>query len=171
MTSARPGVLLNLRIERLIRTASGVFTWVAGAAVLAMVAVTAIDVAGRYFLGQPVTSGHALVQALVFVVVFLGLPLLSSMRGYMRVELLDTALPPRLARIRQRSVDGAATACLVVFGLQFLWQGRYYGYRGEYIEMLEIPLAWFAYLGGALCLFAALLTAARLFLPPRENQR
>ena len=158
-------------IDRMIRTASGALTWVAGAAVLAMVLVTAVDVVGRYFLGKPVTSGHALVQALVFVVVFLGLPLLSSIRGYMQVELLDTALPAPLARIRQRLIDCAAAACLAVFGLQFLWQGRYYSYRGEYIEMLEIPLAGFAYLGGALCLFAALLTAARLFLPPEENHR
>ena len=157
-------------IERLIRTASGVFVWVAGTALLAMVLVTVVDVYGRYVLGKPVTTGHALVQALVFVVVFLGLPLLSSMRGYMQVELLKTALPPALARIRERLVESAAAVCLAAFGLQFLWQGRYYSYRGEFIEMLEIPLAWFAYAGGALCLVAALLTTVRLFLPPAERE-
>ena len=160
-----------MRIDRLIRIASSVLTWVAGAALLAMVLVTVVDVVGRYFLGKPVTSGHALVQSLVFIVVFLGLPLLSSIRGYMQVELLDEALPATLARIREWLIDAAAAACLAAFGLQFLWQGRYYSYRGEFIEMLEIPLGWFAYLGGTLCLFAALLTVARLFLragaPPR----
>lgn len=160
-----------MRIERIIKTASNILAWMAGTALLAMVFVTVIDVFGRYVLGKPVTSGHALVQALVFVVVFLGLPLLSSIRGYMQVELLKTALPPALARARERLVEGAAAACLTVFGLQFLWQGGYYRYRGEFIEMLEIPLAWFAYLGGMLCLFAALLTAARLFLPPEESGR
>ena len=157
-------------IERLIRTASGVFVWVAGTALLAMVLVTVVDVFGRYVLGKPVTSGHALVQALVFVVVFLGLPLLSSMRGYMQVELLKTALPPTLARTRERLIEAVTAVCLTAFGLQFLWQGRYYGYRGEFIEMLEIPLAWFAFLGGTLCLFAALLTTVRLFLPPAEPE-
>ncbi len=160
-----------MRTDRLIRKASSFLTWVAGTALVAMVLVTVVDVVGRYFLGKPVTSGHALVQALVFVVVFLGLPLLSSIRGYMQVELLNTALPPALARARECLIDGAAAVCLAGIGLQFLWQGQYYGYRGEYIEMLEIPLAWFAYLGGALCLFAALLTTARLFLRREENPR
>ena len=153
---------------RPIRTASRVLAWVAGTALLCMVLVTVVDVFGRYLLGKPVTSGHALVQALVFVVVFLGLPLLSSMRGYMQVELLKTALPPALALARERLIEGATAACLAAFGLQFLWQGRYYSYRGEFIEMLELPLAWFAYLGGALCLFAALLTILRLF-PPQAS--
>ena len=162
---------MTVRLDRIIATASSVLAWVAGTALLAMVLVTVIDVFGRYVLGKPVTSGHALVQALVFVVVFLGLPLLSSIRGYMQVELLNTALPPALAQARQRLIDGAAAICLAVFGLQFLWQGKYYGYRGELIEMLEIPLAWFAVLGGVLCLFAALLTAARSFLPPEESRR
>lgn len=156
-------------LEQLIRKASSGFAWVAGTALLAMVLVTAVDVFGRYVLGNPITSGHALVQALVFVVVFLGLPLLSSMRGYMQVELLKAALPPALARVRERLTESVAAACLAAFGLQFLWQGRYYSYRGEFIEMLEIPLAWFAYLGGALCLLAALLTGVRLFLPPPER--
>ena len=160
-----------MRIEPMLKTASSVLAWVAGTALLSMVLVTVIDVFGRYVLGKPVTSGHALVQALVFVVVFLGLPLLSSIRGYMQVELLNTVLPPTLAQARERLIEGAAAVCLAVFGLQFLWQGQYYRYRGEYIEMLEIPLAWFAYLGGALCLFAALLTTARLFLPPGETER
>ena len=93
-------------IERLIRKVSDIFVWVAGTALLAMVLVTVVDVFGRYVLGKPVTSGHALVQALVFVVVFLGLPLLSSMRGYMQVELLKAALPPGLARVRERLIEG-----------------------------------------------------------------
>ncbi len=160
-----------MNADRLIRKASRAIAWVAGAALLAMVIVTVADVVGRYFLGNPITSGHALVQALVFVVVFLGLPLLSSMRGFMQVELLNRALPPALARTRMWLIDGIAAVCLAGIGLQYLWQGRYYSYRGEFIEMLAIPLAWFAWLGGALCLFAALLTAARLLLPPKESGR
>lgn len=160
-----------MRIEPVIRDASRVLAWVAGAALLAMVLVTVVDVVGRYLLGKPVTSGHALVQALVFVVVFLGLPLLSSIGGYMQVELLKSALPPGLAQARERLIAGATAICLAAFGLQFLWQGWYYDYRGELIEMLEIPLAWFAVLGGVLCLLAAILTMARLFLPPQESER
>ncbi len=159
-----------MRLERLVRTASTAFVWIAGTAVLAMVLVTVIDVFGRYVLGKPVTSGHALVQALVFVVVFLGLPLLSSMRGYMQVELLKAVLPPPFARARERLVEGASAICLTAFGLQFLWQGEYYSDRGELIEMLELPLAWFAYLGGVLCLLAALLTTLRLFVPPQVQE-
>ena len=150
-------------MDRVIQKAARYLAWIAGAALLAMALVTVIDVFGRYALGKPVTSGHALVQALVFIVVFLGLPLLSSNRAYMQVELLKTALPPPLARLRERLIEIAGALCLAAFGLQFLWQGRYYAYRGELIEMLELPLAWFAYLGGTLSLLAALLTAARLF--------
>lgn len=158
-----------MSMARVIQKAASYLVWIAGAALLAMVLVTVIDVFGRYALGMPVTSGHALVQALVFIVVFLGLPLLSSNRAYMQVELLKTALPPPLARFRERLVEAAAALCLTAFGLQFLWQGRYYADRGELIEMLQLPLAWFAYLGGALSLLAALLTAARLFAYLRQR--
>lgn len=55
---------------------------------------------------------------------------------------------------------------LLMIGLQFLWHGGYYGQHGEYIESLEIPLAFFACFGGLLCLVAAWLTLVGRFLAP-----
>lgn len=160
-----------MRAEQLIGAASRLLAWLAGVPLLAMMLVTLVDVLGRYALGKPLLSGHAAVQALVFMLVFLGLPLLSLLRGYMQVEWLGSALPPKLERTRRRLIDAVIAACLILFGLQLLWQGTYFQRQGEHIEMLEIPLAFFGYLGGGLCLLAALLTAAAQFLPPERTPR
>ena len=160
-----------MQAGHLIRAASRLLAWFAGVPLLAMMLVTVVDVLGRYALGKPLVSGHAAVQALVFVLVFLGLPLLSLLRGYMQVEWLGSALPPKLERMRRRLIEAVTAACLTVFGLQFLWQGAYYQRQGETIEMLEIPLAFFGYLGGGLCLLSALLTVAAQFLPPDRTKR
>ena len=154
-----------MRPDRLIRAASSLLAWLAGLPLLAMMLVTVVDVVGRYALGKPLVGGHALVQTLVFALVFLGLPLLSLLRAYMQVEWLGSALPAKLERLRQRVTDGVTVAGLVAFGAQFLWQGAYYQRQGETIEMLEIPLALFGYLGGGLCLLAALLSVVTLLLP------
>ena len=159
----------NTRAKRGIRAASRVLTWLAGAALLGMLLATVVDVIGRYAFGKPLAAGHAAVQALVFLLAFLGLPLLSSLQAYMRVELLDAALPPRPARLCRWLAEGVAAAGLILFGLQFLWQGEYFRRQGEHLEVLEIPLAWFGYLGGGLCLLAALLTLAARF-PPSDGK-
>ena len=159
--------------KHLMRKASDTLAWTAGLGLLAMVLVTVVDVVGRYLFNKPLPTGHALVQALVFGVVFVGLPLLSAQRGYMRVELLDSALTAPLTRTRNRLIDLLVAVFLLIIGLQFLWHGGYYGRQGEYIELLEIPLAVFAVVGGTLCLIAALLTALRLIeaTTPDSNQR
>ena len=160
-----------MRAEQLIRAASRLLAWFAGVPLLAMMLVTLVDVLGRYALGKPLLSGHAAVQALVFMLVFLGLPLLSLLRGYMQVEWLGSALPAKLEGLRRQLIDAVIAACLILFGVQLLWQGAYFQRQGEHIEMLEIPLAFFGYLGGGLCLLAALLTAAAQFLPSERTPR
>ncbi|HBT33667.1 MAG TPA: hypothetical protein DEB15_13005 [Pusillimonas sp.] len=56
-------------------------------ALLAMVFLTFADVIGRRFFGAPIYGAHDLTEHLMALIVFSGLPLLTSARGHLVVDL------------------------------------------------------------------------------------
>ena len=158
-----------MQAGHLIRAASRLLAWFAGVPLLAMMLVTVVDVLGRYALGKPLVSGHAAVQALVFVLVFLGLPLLSLLRATCRLNARFGLAPqaganaPTADRSRHRGLPNCVR-------LQFLWQGAYYNVRGRPSRCWRF-LGGFRLSSGGLCLLAALLTVAAQFLPPDRTKR
>lgn len=58
-------------------------------ALLAMVLLTFADVIGRRFFNVPIYGAHDITEHLMAVIVFSGLPLLTSARGHLAVDLFD----------------------------------------------------------------------------------
>ena len=53
---------------------------IGGAMILAMMVVTAIDVAGRYFLNRPIGGAFEVTEILMGLVIFAGMPLATARR-------------------------------------------------------------------------------------------
>jgi len=68
---------------------------VGAAMILAMMVVTAIDVAGRYFLGKPIGGAFEVTEILMGLVIFAGMPLATARREHIAIDLFDTALSRR----------------------------------------------------------------------------
>jgi TRAP-type C4-dicarboxylate transport system permease small subunit len=59
------------------------------ASLLAMVVLTFADVIGRRVFGSPVFGANDITEHLMAVIVFSGLPLLTSKRDHLSIDLLD----------------------------------------------------------------------------------
>jgi TRAP-type C4-dicarboxylate transport system permease small subunit len=80
---------------------------------LTMVAVTVIDVAGRYFLSAPLPGGYEISELLMGLTVFASLPLASRAEGHLTIGLLTDRLqggPRRWHRIVILAVSAASLA-------------------------------------------------------------
>lgn len=131
---------------------------------LGLMAVTGIDVVGRYLLNAPLSGAFEMTELLLGALVFVALPLVSRAGAHVEVDLLVHALPPGLQR--STGLLAAAVSALVLcwfawtlFGLMInQW------HEGARSVSLGVPLAPFAALGTLACLASALFGLLREFL-------
>ena len=141
-----------------------------GLILIALVAVTFIDVVGRYFIAQPLPGGHVIVQCLVCLLIFTGLPIVVFDDAHLRVRLLDRRMTPRLRRWRDIGVNCIVIASLVAVTGQMFWQAGYFGANGEYFESIRIPLSWMAWCAAIATALATVLAILRLFTAGEEQE-
>lgn len=165
-----PDYRIGAGVSRLADTALGA---VSAAILFVMMAVTAVDVCGRYFFNSPLQGGYELTQILMLSVVFAALPSVTRRTEHISVGLFENAF-----RGRARSLRDAIIALAVVAGSAYLaWRlyilgGRFSAF-GDTTATSRIPLAPFAYAGAGamgLCALAALVQAAEAFLPGGERR-
>ena len=142
----------------------------AGLILIALVAVTFIDVIGRYLFTQPLPGGHVVVQCLVCLLIFTGLPIIVLDDDYLRVRLLDQRMKPRLRQWRDLGVNCLAVASLAVLAGQMFWQAGYFGSNGEYFESIRIPLSWMAGFAATATALATLLAIVRLLAGTEKQE-
>jgi TRAP-type C4-dicarboxylate transport system permease small subunit len=112
---------------------------IAGLMAAAMMAVTTIDVAGRFALNAPLHGAFEATEVMMGLIVFLALPLTTRRREHITVTMFDHLLPERVKR-------GAAlifgVVCAVLCGL-LAWRLGLHGERllrvGEVTLELGIP--------------------------------
>lgn len=145
--------------------AAGALKLAASLLLFAMMAVTFVDVVGRYFLGRALNGAYELTEVLLALVVFAGLPIVTWRREHVTVDLVTSRLPalPRglLARV-------AAVATAVVLGL-LAWRlgvtARDLTGYGDATVFLGIPLGPVAAAMAALAGIAAVVAAVRVVRP------
>lgn len=86
---------------------------------LMMVLLTFADVLGRRLFGTPIYGGHDLTEHLMAVIVFCGLPLLTSARGHLSVDLLDHFLMVPSLRWWHVLINFGVSALLLLVSYQF----------------------------------------------------
>jgi TRAP-type transport system small permease protein len=106
---------------------------------LAMVALTFVDVIGRRIVGRPVYGAHDITEHLMALVVFAGLPLVTVAGAHLTIDILDKLVAsPRMAW--WRSVTAFAVAA--VFALMawlFVGHSMNAAAISEVSQALRIP--------------------------------
>ena len=134
-----------------------------------------VDVAARYFLGNPIGWMFEFVQHSMLLILFLGLPWLTRRREHVSVDIVVDAVPPRVRRVMM------IAACLIsaaVCGHVATWAAvstadnlaRNVLTDGIY----PIPRGWLIgviALGLALTTIELLHTAFRMFRDPSLTQK
>jgi TRAP-type C4-dicarboxylate transport system permease small subunit len=136
----------------------------------AMMALTFVDVVGRYLFNRSVTGAFEITEIMMALLIFAGLPLVVSREEHVTVDLVDHFTPPRLRRVYRVVVELASA--LLMFGLAHLmWRkaGRSAAY-GDMSTVLLIKYAPFVY---AICVFLVIAGAVHVYnalarQPPRD---
>ena len=88
--------------------------YVAGLTLLALLALTVIDIAGRYFFNEPLPGTVEVTAAVLVVIVFLGLAHSEDLGEHISVELLYVRVGPRMKKVMNQ---GARLFSVVVLAL------------------------------------------------------
>ena len=145
--------------------------YIAGAVLVALMLLTAADVAGRAILNEPITGVFDLTHFAVLTMAFLGLGYCGLLDEHISIEMLYQKMsrPVRQMLDRLSNLIGA-----VLFGLM-AWravvQADLVGTIGEASQLLNIPFYpfyWLLALGAALFAIVMLL---RIFVPAQDAEK
>jgi TRAP-type transport system small permease protein len=127
------------RVEALLGVAASTI-------LLAMMALTTIDVVARYVFNRPLRGAFEVTELLLLVLIFAGLPLVSFTNEHAVMDFIDRVLRRRALRGLQGSVELASA--LLMFGLAWLVWGkadRIWAYRDatDVLRILYGPFVYF----------------------------
>ncbi len=133
---------------------------------LAMVAVTVIDVAGRYFFNAPLSGGYEISEILMGLTVFSALPLASRVESHLAIGLLTDGLQGNARRWHRICILFISALALGYIGWRMTVQAMIVKGSMASTGSLQIPL-WpvassMAVLGWLSCLVTVVLLARAL---------
>lgn len=137
----------------------------ASALLMALMAVTVVDVVGRYLLGAPLPGAFELTELLLCALVFAALPLVSRAGGHVEVDLLVGFLPAGAARACALFAAAVSAVALVWFAWRLGVVAVDLAGTGARSNALAIPFAPFAGFGALACLAAAAFGLLRELRP------
>jgi TRAP-type C4-dicarboxylate transport system permease small subunit len=118
-----------------------VLTVIAAFFMLAVTALTTIDVTGRYIFNSPVQGGVELIEFMLGLLIFSALPLVSVKRAHITVELFDNFMSTGFKRYREVFVL-IASAAMIGFITERMLSTGLEAYEAEDISMhLDLPMA------------------------------
>ena len=119
---------------------------VAAAILLLLMALTFVDVVGRYLFSAPVPGGYELTQLLMAILIFCALPVISWRETHVTIDLLDFLATGRAAEIRQVIVNAVSAAAIALVGWRtWIYAGELadYGDVTEYLHIPQAPIVYF----------------------------
>jgi TRAP-type transport system small permease protein len=142
--------------------------WIAGTTLFALMCVVAADVAGRYLFNKPLPAGYEMVQALMGLLVFVTLPLVSRNNDHIALGLLDQYFTGRADRLRRVFVH-LFSAAVLGFVTWRLWAHAGKLAAGHdvtpVLQMPLAPIAWFMTAAAGLSTVLLLVLAFKCFSP------
>ncbi|MGE3991435.1 TRAP transporter small permease [Pseudorhodoplanes sp.] len=146
----------------------------AAAAILlfGLMAITTVDVIGRYIFNFPLRGGFEITELLLLTLIFAGLPLVSRADEHVTMDFIDSALPARGGILLRRLVD--LVCGILIIGLSYrVWikAGKIAGY-GDTTEVLRIEVGPFVYFMALMVLITGIVHIIRAFMPaPAEKPK
>jgi TRAP-type C4-dicarboxylate transport system permease small subunit len=145
----------------------------AAAAILifGLMAVTTVDVIGRYIFNWPLRGGFEITELLLLTLIFAGLPLVSRADEHVTMDFIDAALGERGRRLLRRLVD--LVCGLIILALSwrvFVKAGKIAGY-GDTTDVLRIPVGPFVYFMALMVLMTAVIHLIKAVLPSAEKAK
>ena len=116
-----------------------------------LMAMTCVDVAGRYVFNAPLDGATELTQLAMGIIVFAVLPTVSFREEHVSVDLLDIWFPRRLINFRQLLLNVIAMIAMGVVSWRLWIVAELTAEYGDATEFLEIPYAPMYFFIAAMC--------------------
>ena len=127
------------------RRADALLGVAASAILLAMMAITVVDVIARYAFSRPLRGAFEVTELMLLVLIFAGLPLVSFSDEHAVMDFIDRLLGPRGQRGLERLVQvGNAAFMFLLAWLTWLKADRIWAYR-DATDVLRIVYGPFVY--------------------------
>jgi TRAP-type C4-dicarboxylate transport system permease small subunit len=130
----------------------------------AMMAITAIDVIGRYGFNAPVPGGFEIVQCLMAVVIFASLPLTTAAERHLTVSVFENRFRGTTRHVYRLVMLTISLIALAIIAWRMGVQADVLGRSQQVSGFLQLPLAPIAWAMTALATLAALVAAVKLVL-------
>jgi TRAP-type C4-dicarboxylate transport system permease small subunit len=145
----------------------------AAAAVLlfGLMAVTTVDVIGRYIFNWPLRGGFELTELMLLTLIFAGLPLVSRADEHVTLDFIDGLLGPRGRSFLRRLVD--VVCGLLILGLAwrvYIKAGKIAGY-GDTTDVLRILVGPFVYFMALMVAVTGIVHLIKAILPHEVEER
>ena len=137
----------------------------AAAILLAMMALTVVDVVARYVFSRPVRGAFEVTELMLLVLIFAGLPLVSHGDEHVTMDFIDRMLPPRAVPVLIRVVNALVAAVFFFLTWQMIIKANRIAGYGDTTDVLRIPVAPFVYFMAAMIGLTALVHAFKVFVP------
>lgn len=123
-----------------------------------MTGLTVVDVVGRYWLNAPVRGAFEMTQLMLGALVFAALPLTTSRREHVEVDMIYGMVPPVMQSLM--TAISAFISTVVLFVLS--WRLAAHAVRlmedGSVTNALDIPLAPLSWIAAASALLSGVYT-------------
>ncbi|MFD1881590.1 TRAP transporter small permease [Paracoccus pacificus] len=134
---------------------------IAALLIMLLIAVTCIDVIGRYALNRPFGGAYELTQILLAALVFVALPLTSADGGHVEVDLALHLFPRPVQRLLGRLAGLISAVVLAFFGWRLVLIGLTQLDEGTRTTALALPMAPLAFVAAASCAASAVIMILR----------
>ncbi|NKC11928.1 MAG: TRAP transporter small permease subunit [Gammaproteobacteria bacterium] len=161
---------------KIVRLITRVLEWLGAAVLAAMMALTFIDVLGRYLFSAPVPGGFEITELLLAAMIYFGLPLITLRDGHITVDLLEGLFPGWLRELRDRFVSLLVTVALGYIAWRLFGKAGDFVHYNDQTAVLNIPLAPVCYTMATLATLSTLLaailvvTGRRIAAPAAEDR-
>ena len=142
---------------------------VAAVVMFCLMALTCVDVIGRYFLNRPVPGGFELTEILLAGLIFAGLPPVSLRDEHVTVDPFDPVTPDWLFRIQHIVACAVGFLCSGYLAWRLWLRAEHMDRAGETTAVLKIKLAWLTYSMSLLMAFTAIALIVLAFRRPRRH--
>ena len=129
--------------------------------ILAMMLLTAADVALRYVLNAPILGAFELTELMLAALIFCGLPLATERDEHVDVDLVHAVMPPVLARTNVVVVTLISTVGLFVLSSQLFVRAQHLAEDNTVTNSLALPIAPVGYLMAATTALSGLILLVR----------
>lgn len=128
---------------------------IASVILFAMMALTLMDVVGRYLFDTPVSGAFEMTELMLASVIFMGLPLVTAERDHVTVDIIDLWVSPAVVKNLKRVAGITGTIAFGFLGIM-LWQlADKLAHYGDTTAVLQIPHSWLAWLMAVMTLMSA----------------